>query len=1016
MHAAAVRTVLDDFRDACARGARRPPTRCARSAARRRGDGSLCLDYDFAGVSGYAVLRARAAARLARSTSTCGCGSRAAAPCNDFQIKFVDASGDNVWWINRPGFALPGALTELQLRRRHVDFAWGPTTDRTLRQHAHHRVRDRGRADEGRAVAARCASRASSSRERAPDPSPWPEPRARARAAARSTSTSGMPREFNGVALRWPARRRAARLRRCWPPTTAAAGGVLRRVRGSDGGLDALFAARERGAPPARAARCAKRARAADARAARRRAVARLQRRARRAGARSTPRGDLPRAFLGEQNYWTLVGVDGGGERSALLSRRRRARGRARRLQRRARRAARRTAGRSTWADVRSRAVAARRLPAAARGALAARGLHARHRGRRRRPARRAASARALHAAQSPATGRARFTLLLAVRPWQVEPAAAVPDDARAARAPCARSAWADGVLAVERPAACGPRSRRTRGRAAPFDAGVWRSTSLRRRPAARARCTTRSRHASALLQFDVTLDAANAEAAIGWTAPLAQAGRSAVPPARPARRAHRPRPPRVGATRLNRVRADAAAGGASDRRHAAHAARAHADVARRPGAAAGHALLRPHVGARRRDDGRGAAAPGRDRCRARVRRLVRAATSSTPARCPAASTARGADPVAENDSHGQYLYAVAEVWRHTRDRALGSSATGRRCSASLSVPGGAAAERARRAQPRAGARAPVRPHAAVDQPRGLFRQAGVLVLGRLLGPARLQGRGRDRARARARRTEAAALVGVARRVRARARALDRRHRAHAPHRLRSPAPPTAAISTPRRPRWRWTRRRPRLPPALLAGDLRALLARVAARAPRASAPGRTTRPTSCATSARWCAWASAARAHAMLDFFFGRPPPGGLEPVGRGRACRARASARFLGDMPHAWVASDYIRSALDLFCLRARGRRQLVVGAGWKPAWLHRGSRCAACPPPTAGSTTGSHAATDGWRLAGARAARRTLRGLQPRVAGRRRRCRGRWSVAASCPGTLAPWRCRQRPARSP
>ena len=32
------------------------------------------------------------------------------------------------------------------------------------------------------------------------------------------------------------------------------------------------------------------------------------------------PRGDLPRAFVGEQNYWTLVGVDGGGDRSGLLS------------------------------------------------------------------------------------------------------------------------------------------------------------------------------------------------------------------------------------------------------------------------------------------------------------------------------------------------------------------------------------------------------------------------------------------------------------------------------------------------------------------------------------------------------------------------------------------------------------------------------------------------------------------------------------------------------------------------
>jgi hypothetical protein len=31
----------------------------------------------------------------------------------------------------------------------------------------------------------------------------------------------------------------------------------------------------------------------------------------------------------------------------------------------------------------------------------------------------------------------------------------------------------------------------------------------------------------------------------------------------------------------------------------------------------------------------------------------------------------RGSDPVVENDSHGQFIYAIADVWRHTGDRAL---------------------------------------------------------------------------------------------------------------------------------------------------------------------------------------------------------------------------------------------------------------------------------------------------------------------------------------------------------
>ena len=36
--------------------------------------------------------------------------------------------------------------------------------------------------------------------------------------------------------------------------------------------------------------------------------------------AKALPRGRLPRGFVGEQNYWTLVGVDGGGGHAAVIS------------------------------------------------------------------------------------------------------------------------------------------------------------------------------------------------------------------------------------------------------------------------------------------------------------------------------------------------------------------------------------------------------------------------------------------------------------------------------------------------------------------------------------------------------------------------------------------------------------------------------------------------------------------------------------------------------------------------
>jgi hypothetical protein len=39
---------------------------------------------------------------------------------------------------------------------------------------------------------------------------------------------------------------------------------------------------------------------------------------------------------------------------------------------------------------------------------------------------------------------------------------------------------------------------------------------------------------------------------------------------------------------------------------------------------------------------------------------------------------------------------------------------------------------------------------------------------------------------------------------------------------------------------------------------------------------------------------------------------------------------------MPHAWVASDFVRSALDMFAWERRDDGALVLGAGLSGAWL--------------------------------------------------------------------------------
>jgi hypothetical protein len=44
----------------------------------------------------------------------------------------------------------------------------------------------------------------------------------------------------------------------------------------------------------------------------------------------------------------------------------------------------------------------------------------------------------------------------------------------------------------------------------------------------------------------------------------------------------------------------------------------------------------------------------------------------------------------------------------------------------------------------------------------------------------------------------------------------------------------------------------------------------------------------------------------------------------------------RFIGDMPHAWVASDFVRGVLDMFAWERRDDRALVLGGGLSAEWL--------------------------------------------------------------------------------
>ena len=75
-------------------------------------------------------------------------------------------------------------------------------------------------------------------------------------------------------------------------------------------------------------------------------------------------------------------------------------------------------------------------------------------------------------------------------------------------------------------------------------------------------------------------------------------------------------------------------------------------------------------------------------------------------------------------------------------------------------------------------------------------------------------------------------------------------------------------------------------------------------------------------------------RAHELLDFFFKGQRPAEWHEWAE-VVWRDPKAPKFIGDMPHGWVASDYLRSVLDMF-VYDRDDGALVIGGGVLPQWV--------------------------------------------------------------------------------
>ena len=279
--AAAQERVLDDFANPAAWTVSATDDV---KAALRTVDGphgkALCIDFDFGHVTGY-VSAQRALPVEFPARYELAMNVRGDAPRNALQFKLVDASGENVWWGQRPEYRFPSEWQPLKFRQRQIEFAWGPTADRTLRRSASAElvIASGSGAGKGTACFDRLVLR------QLPD-----------------QPSADEPREFGALTLRWPPGQGAAR----YDIEFSDDGVQWRRVRHVEGGQGDVQqhwlpesearAVRVVGSGVAPAIELVD---AANPNA----FFTHL--------AKQAPRGQYPRAYIGEQSYWTVLGVDG---------------------------------------------------------------------------------------------------------------------------------------------------------------------------------------------------------------------------------------------------------------------------------------------------------------------------------------------------------------------------------------------------------------------------------------------------------------------------------------------------------------------------------------------------------------------------------------------------------------------------------------------------------------------------------------------------------------------------------
>ncbi len=88
---------------------------------------ALRIDFTLVGPTSWVIARRECAAELPAHYAVV-LRLRGDAPANQLQFKLVDPGGANVWWWRRPEFAFPHSVETLVLRKASLEFAWGPAS------------------------------------------------------------------------------------------------------------------------------------------------------------------------------------------------------------------------------------------------------------------------------------------------------------------------------------------------------------------------------------------------------------------------------------------------------------------------------------------------------------------------------------------------------------------------------------------------------------------------------------------------------------------------------------------------------------------------------------------------------------------------------------------------------------------------------------------------------------------------------------------------------------------------